>query len=82
MWKDGNTLERMRGEIPESASQTAMNSTIGVFPLPPHVKFPILITGTGNLNTKKTYFIGNEPFACPKCRKKENEKNPILKLTI
>lgn len=39
----------MRGEIPESARQRAMNSTIGVFPLPPQVKFPTLITGTGNL---------------------------------
>jgi len=24
-----------------------MNSTMGVLPLPPHVKFPTLITGTG-----------------------------------
>lgn len=44
-----STLVRMRGEIPESASQRAMNSTIGVFPLPPQVKFPTLITRTGNL---------------------------------
>ena len=47
----------MRGEIPESDNQRAMNSTIGVFPLPPHVKFPTLITGTGNLSNKN---ISNE----------------------
>lgn len=46
------TLVRMRGEIPESANQRAMNSTMGVFPLPPQVKFPTLITGTGNLQPK------------------------------
>lgn len=43
----------MRGEIPESANQRAMNSTIGVFPFPPHVKFPTLITGTGSLQCTK-----------------------------
>lgn len=47
----------MRGEIPESTNQRAMNSTMGVFPLPPQVKFPTLITGTGNLepNIYKEY---------------------------
>lgn len=65
-WKIKTTLLRMRGEIPESASQSAMNSTIGVFPLPPHVKFPTLITGTGNLlNSKKTNLRWNESLACP-----------------
>jgi hypothetical protein len=39
----------MRGEIPESANHEEINSTIGVFPFPPHVKLPTLITGTGNL---------------------------------
>jgi Fic family protein len=50
--KSNSTLVRMRGEIPESDNQRAMNSTIGVFPLPPHVKFPTLITGTGNLSNQ------------------------------
>lgn len=43
----------MSGEIPSSANERARNSTIGVLPLPPHVKFPTLITGTGNLNQYK-----------------------------
>lgn len=47
------TLVRMSGEIPSSANERARNSTIGVLPLPPHVKFPTLITGTGNLNQYK-----------------------------
>ena len=45
-WYLQRTLVRMRGGIPESAKKRAMNSTIGVFPLPPHVKLPTLITGT------------------------------------
>ena len=54
--KESDTLERIRGEIPELANQRAMNSTMGVFPLPPHVIFPTLITGTGNLqNQGKNY---------------------------
>lgn len=60
----------MSGEIPDSANHRAMYSTIGVFPLPPQVKFPTLITGIGNLQNPRQQMIINENNK----RKKRKEK--------
>lgn len=58
------TLVRTRGETPISEKKTERNSTMGVFPFPPHVRFPTLITGTGNLHfySKSKQRIGAEIF--------------------
>ena len=40
----------MRGQTPQLENKLDRYSTMGVFPFPPHVKLPTLITGTGNLH--------------------------------
>lgn len=64
--------------MPESASKVAMNSTIGVFPLPPQVKFPTLITGTGNLHKRSATRESLEQTTLlhhwPKRQKKKEKK--------